>query len=72
MLANFVCFCRLLTLFKINFFKKNFSYTTRVSNELDPDQDRHSVGPDPGPNCLQRLSAAEKVATSKKRFNTIL
>ena len=24
---------------------------------LDPDQDRHSVGPDLGPNCLQSLSA---------------
>ena len=23
-----------------------------VSNSLDPDQDRHSVGPDLGPNCL--------------------
>ena len=29
----------------------------RVSNSLDPDQDRHSVGPHLGPNCLQRLSA---------------
>ena len=28
-----------------------------MSNSLDPDQDRHSVGPDLGPNCLQRLSA---------------
>ena len=26
-------------------------------NSLDPDQARHFVGPDPGPNCLQRLSA---------------
>ena len=30
--------------------------TIRVSNSVDPDQDRHSVGPDLGPNCLQRLS----------------
>ena len=28
-----------------------------VSNRLDPDQARHYVGPDLGPNCLQRLSA---------------
>ena len=28
-----------------------------MSNDLDPDQDRHSVGPDLGPNSLQRLSA---------------
>ena len=26
----------------------------RVSNSLDPDQARHFVGPDLGPNCLQR------------------
>ena len=26
-------------------------------NGLDPDQDLHSVSPDVGPNCLQRLSA---------------
>ena len=25
-----------------------------MSNGLDPDQDRSSVGPDLGPNCLQR------------------
>ena len=24
-----------------------------MSNSLDPDQDRHSVDPDLGPNCLQ-------------------
>ena len=27
-----------------------------VSNILDPDQARHFVGPELGPNCLQRLS----------------
>ena len=27
---------------------------------MDPDQDRHFVGPDLGPNCLQRLTADEK------------
>ena len=27
--------------------------TIRVSNSLDLDQDRRSVGPDLGPNCLQ-------------------
>ena len=32
----------------------------RVSNRLDLDQDRPSVGPDLGPNCLQRLSADDK------------
>ena len=33
--------------------------TIRVSKRLDPDQDRHSVGPDLVPNCLQRLSAGD-------------
>ena len=28
-----------------------------MSNRLDPDQARHFVEPDLGPNCLQRLSA---------------
>ena len=28
-----------------------------MSNGLDQDQDPRSVGPDLGPNCLQRLSA---------------
>ena len=40
-----------------------------MSNSLDPDQARHFVGPDLGPNCLQRLSAdceTTKVAASKK------
>ena len=31
-----------------------------MSNSLDPDQDRHFVGPDLGPNCLQSLSAVDK------------
>ena len=28
-----------------------------MSNSLDQDQAQHFVGPDLGPNCLQRLSA---------------
>ena len=43
--------------FKINIFKKNFRKTIRLSYCLDPDQTQHFVGPDLGPNCLQRLSA---------------
>ena len=34
----------------------DFINTIRVSNILDPDEARHFVGPDLGPNCLQRLS----------------
>ena len=32
----------------------------RVPEGLDPDQDRQSVSPDLGPNCLQKLSAEDK------------
>ena len=45
------------SLSKINFSKKSSRNTIRVSNSLDPDQARHFVRPDLGPNCLQRLSA---------------
>ena len=31
-----------------------------MSNSLDPDQDRHSVGPDLSPNSLQKLSVDDK------------
>ena len=31
-----------------------------MPNSLEPDQDRRFVGPDLGPNCLQRLSADDK------------
>ena len=45
---------------KLTFSKKSFRNTIRVSNGLDPDQDQRSVGPDLGPNCLQRFTADEK------------
>ena len=62
LLACWVIFHVLLSadFFKINFFKNSFRNTFRMSNSLDPDQDRHSVGPDLGPNRLQRLSADDK------------
>ena len=47
--------------------KDSFRITIRVSNSLDPDQDRRSVGPDLGPNCLQ----LQKVAASKERVKTV-
>ena len=39
-----------------------FFNTIRLSNSLDPDQARHFVGPDLGPNCLQWLSADNKMS----------
>ena len=38
-------------------FSKILSRIPSVPNSLDPDQARQNVGPDLGPNCLQRLSA---------------
>ena len=37
-----------------------------MSNSLDLDQDRHSVGPDLGPNCFQKLSADIKSPLARK------
>ena len=45
---------------KLTFSKKYFRNTIRVSNSMDPDQAQPFVGPDLGPNCLQRLSADDK------------
>ena len=49
--------CRLLIFSKSTFTKNSFRNTVRVTNSLDPDQAGHFVGPDLGPNCLQKLSA---------------
>ena len=64
MLGNFSC--HLLTFFPIFFPINSFKNTIRVPNGLDLDQDRCSVGPDLGPNFLQRLPAEAKVAASKE------
>ena len=45
------------TLWLLDFFN-----TIWVSNSLDPDQAGHFVGPDLVPNCLQRLSADNKMS----------
>ena len=49
---------------KSTFSKIYFRNTIRVPNSLDPDQARRFVGPDLGPNCLQRQST---VGTSRQR-----
>ena len=49
-----VC-CLLIFFSKSTSFQNSFRNTTRASNSLDPDQARYYVGPDLGPNCLQRL-----------------
>ena len=53
LLGNFSCFLSSADFFQNQlFFKNSFRNTIRVSNSLDPDQARHFVGPDLGPNCL--------------------
>ena len=42
---------------------------TTISNSLDPDQARHFVGPDLGPNFLLSLSA-DVTATDRKNHGT--
>ena len=37
----------------------------RMSNSSDPDQARQNVGPDLGPDCLQKLSADNKIKLFK-------
>ena len=43
------------------FFKKSFRNTIGMPNSLYPDQALWFVGPDLGPNCLQRLSADDNI-----------
>ena len=38
-----------------------------MSNSLERDQARHSVGPDLGPNCLQRSAADDKIHRSQAK-----
>ena len=53
---------------KLTFSKDSFRNTIRMSNSLDSDQDPHSVGPDLGPNCLQRYQQMTKVAEQGKSY----
>ena len=51
---------------KLPFSNNSFRNTIRVSNGLDTDKDQHYVGPDLGPNCLERLSADNKNCQARK------
>ena len=57
---------------KLTFSTKSFRNTIRVSNGLDPDQDRHYVGPDLSQNCLQRLSADHKICRGNLKRETYI
>ena len=67
MLGNFHTFSSSADFFQNHPFRKILSGIPSVSNSLDPDQARHFVGPDLGPNCLQRISVDD---SSKQRANT--
>ena len=71
MLGNVSCFClSSADLFsKLTFSKTSIRSTMTVSNGLDTDQDRRFVGPDLGPNCLQRLSADDKSPNCLQRLS---
>ena len=60
MMGNSTC---ILSSFKNNFYSYSFRKTIRVSNSLDPDQARHIVGPELGPNCLKMLPADDTSQT---------
>ena len=49
------------------FFQNSFGNIIRVSNGLDPDQDRQNVCPDLCPIYLQRPSADSKSGASKEK-----
>ena len=54
---------------KSTFLKNSSRNTIWVSNRLDPDQARHFVRTDLGPNCLQRLSADDTRRQRVKQMN---
>ena len=56
----FPYFCRLLIFFKIIFCFRFYFRNTTMLNSLKPDQARHFVGPDLGPNLLQNLGRRQK------------
>ena len=68
MLGNFShdAFCCLLILFKIHFFEKFFrEYYQCQMVWIQIRTDVHSVGPDLGPNILQRLSADDNFSLAR-------
>ena len=56
MLGNFSWFFVVWCFFpKLTFPKNSFRNTIRVSNNLDPDQTRHSIMSGQGPSCLLKI-----------------
>ena len=43
-----------------------------MSSGLDPDQDLQNVGPDLGPNCLQRLTADDRSRRQQGKSEAVI
>ena len=57
---------------KLTFSKNSLKNSIRVSDNLDPDQDRHSVGPDLDLNFLQKLSAFISHPLAMKELRVVI
>ena len=67
LLGSLTCFLSSADFFSNTHFSKySFRNTIRVPNSLDPDHARRFVGPDLGPNCLQKSSVDD---TSRQKVN---
>ena len=53
---------------KSTFSKNSFRNTIRVSKSLDPEA-QHFVGPDLGPNCLQKLSTDDTMEIKSNKHS---
>ena len=62
-------FGRLQIFFKSIFFNNSFMNTFRVSNNLDPDQAQHFVGPDLGPYCCKSYQQTTLVGKELKSIH---
>ena len=65
LLGNFVRFLSCSDFFPNQLFSKNsFRNAIRVLNILDPDQVQHFIGPDLGPNCLQKVCKSSYLSSA--------
>ena len=56
--------------FQNQLFRKILSEIPSVSNSLDPDQARHFVGPDLGPNCFKGYQ--QQIVKNDNSDNTLV
>ena len=68
MLGDCSCFCCRLLNFGHFVIKNYFRNTIRVTNGLDPDEDRRCVDPDLRPDCMQMLSTDDKNVAITERI----